>query len=85
MKRENKIESTVNDLDTMEEFIQELRRAARGSKYKKRLLVEEFKREINRAIRRKLMKTEYQPETIQQYNRAIALDSNWRESRREEE
>ena len=59
MKRENKIESTVNDLDTMEEFIQELRRAARGSKYKKRLLVEEFKREINRAIRRKLMKTEY--------------------------
>jgi len=32
---------------TMEEFVQEFRRAARGSKYKKRLLVEEFKRGIN--------------------------------------
>ena len=35
---------------TIEEFVQEFRRAARGSKYKGRLLVEEFKREINRVI-----------------------------------
>ena len=39
----------------MKEFIQELRRAVRGSGYEGRLLVEEFKRGINRVIRRKLM------------------------------
>jgi len=42
---------------TMEEFVQEFRRAARGSGYEERVLVEEFKREINRVIRRKLMET----------------------------
>ena len=42
---------------TMEEFVQEFRGAARGSGYEERVLVEEFKREINRVIRRKLMET----------------------------
>jgi len=37
---------------TMEEFIQEFKRAARGSGYEGRLLVEEFKRGINGGIRR---------------------------------
>ena len=32
---------------TMEEFIQELRRAARENEYEERLLIEEFKREMN--------------------------------------
>ena len=40
---------------TMEKFVQELRRVARGSKYKERSLVEKFKREINRVIRRKFI------------------------------
>ena len=35
---------------TMEEFVQEFRRVARGSRYKERLLVEEFKREISATI-----------------------------------
>ena len=34
----------------IEEFVQEFRRAARDSGYEGRLLVEEFKREINRVI-----------------------------------
>ena len=34
----------------MEEFIQEFRRASRGSKYEGRLLVEKFKREMNRTV-----------------------------------
>ena len=42
----------------MEEFMQEFRRAARGSGYKGRLLIKEFKRGMNRIIRRKLMETE---------------------------
>ena len=40
---------------TIEEFVQELKRAARGSRYKRRLLVEEFKRGMNGVIRRKMM------------------------------
>jgi len=43
---------------TMEEFVQEFKKAARGSGYEGRPLVEEFKREINGAIRRKLMEAE---------------------------
>jgi len=49
-------------------------------------LIEEFKREMNRAIRRKLMEVKDQPGSIEQwFRRATALDRNWRESRREEE
>ena len=71
---------------TMEEFIQEFKRAARGSGYEGRPLIEEFKRGMNGGIRRKLMEAENPPASIEQwYRRATALDRNWRESRREEE
>ena len=71
---------------TMEEFVQEFKRAARGSGYEGRPLVEEFKRGMNGRIRRKLMEAENPPASIEQwYRRATALDRNWRESRREEE
>ena len=70
---------------TMEEFIQEFKRAARGSGYEGRPLVEEFKRGMNGGIRRKLMEAENPPTSIENwYRRATALDRNWRESRREE-
>ena len=70
---------------TMEEFVQEFKRAARGSGYEGRPLIEEFKREMNGGIRRKLMEAENLPASIEQwYRRATALDRNWRESRREE-
>ena len=71
---------------TMEEFVQEFKRAARKSEYEERLLVEEFKREMNRGIRRKLMKIENPPASIEQWYRMVmTLDRNWRKSRREEE
>ena len=71
---------------TMEEFVQEFKKMARGSGYEGRPLMEEFKRGINRGIRRKLMEAENPPASIEQwYRRATALDRNWRESRREEE
>ena len=70
----------------MKEFVQEFKWAARGSEYKGRPLVEEFKRGINGGIRRKLMETENSLTSIENwYRRAMALDRNWRESRREEE
>ena len=43
---------------TIEEFVQEFQRAASSSSYEKRPLVEEFKREMNRIIRRRLMEAE---------------------------
>jgi len=71
---------------SMEEFVQEFKRAARESRYKGRPLMEEFKRGINGGIRRKLMEVENPPSSIEQwYRRAMALDRNWRENKREEE
>ena len=49
---------------TMKEFIQEFKRAVRGSGYKGRPLVEEFKRGINGGIRRKLIEAENLPASI---------------------
>jgi len=51
---------------TMEEFVQEFRRAARESKYEGRLLIEELKRGINGIIRRKLMEASNKHRTVVQ-------------------
>jgi len=62
---------------TMKEFVQEFKRVARGSGYEGRLLVEEFKRGINKMIRRKLMEAKNQLSSIEQWDRrATALDQN---------
>ena len=42
----------------MEEFLQEFQRVVRNSKYERRVLVDEFKRELNRIIRKKLIEIE---------------------------
>jgi len=42
----------------VEKFIQEFRRAVRESNYERRVLVEEFKKRMNRVIRRKLIEVE---------------------------
>ena len=61
----------------MKEFVQEFKRVARGSGYKGRLLVEEFKRGMNGVIRKKLMEAKNQPRSIEQwYRRAMALNRN---------
>ena len=71
---------------TMEKFVQDFKRVARGSSYEGCPLIEEFKRGMNGNIRRKLMEAKNQPATIEHwFKRAITLDRNWRESRREEE
>ena len=51
---------------TMEEFIQEFRRVARGSGYEGCPLIEEFKRSMNTMIRRRLIEAERQPSSIEQ-------------------
>ena len=42
----------------IEEFVQEFRRVVRESRYKKRLLVEEFKRGVNTMICQRLIESE---------------------------
>ena len=62
---------------TMKEFVQEFKRTARGSGYEGRPLMEEFKREMNGGIQRKLMEAENPPTSIENwYRRAMALDRN---------
>jgi len=61
----------------MEEFVQEFKRAVRGSGYEGRPLIEEFKRGMNGGIRRKLIEVENPLAFIEQwYRRATALDRN---------
>jgi len=51
---------------TMEEFVQDFKRVARGSGYEGHPLIEEFKQGMNGSIRRKLMEAENQPGSIEQ-------------------
>ena len=51
----------------IEKFMQKFKRVARGSGYEGRPLVEEFKRGINRGIRRKLMEAENPLAFIEQW------------------
>jgi len=62
---------------TCNEYVQEFKKIARGSGYEGRSLIEEFKRGLNRSIRRKLAEEEWQ-------ERVVRLDRNQRQSRMEE-
>ena len=69
---------------TVDEYVQEFKRAARESGYKRRVLVEEFKRGLSGTIRRRLVEVEMPPTTIVQWQkRAVQLDCNMRQSRAE--
>ena len=67
---------------TIEDFVQEFRRAVKRSGYMERLLVKEFKREMNKEIQRRLMEAECQSISIeQQYKRTVRLERNIKESK----
>ena len=51
---------------TCDEYIQEFKKVARGSGYKGRPLIEEFKRGLSGVIRRKLAEVEEPPTTIEE-------------------
>ena len=70
---------------TIEKFIQKFKRAAKRNEYERRLLIEKFKRGINRIIQRKLIRVEHPSRSIeQQYKRITNLNRHWKKSRREE-
>ena len=67
-----------------DEYMQEFKRAARGSGYEGRALIDEFKRGLNGTIKRKLAEAESPPSTITEWQeRAVKLDRNTRQSRAE--
>jgi len=67
---------------TCNKYVQEFKKVARGSSYERRPLIEEFKRGLNGAIRRKLVEAEELPTTIGEWQeRAVRLDRNQRQSR----
>jgi len=70
---------------TCNKYIQEFKKITRGSSYEGRPLIEEFKRDLNGAIRRKLAEAEEPLSTIGEWQeRAVRLDRNQRQSRAEE-
>ena len=70
---------------TCNEYVQEFKKVTRGSGYEERPLIEEFKRELNGSIRRKLAEAEELPTTIGEWQeRVVRLDRNQRQSRMEE-
>jgi len=70
---------------TCDKYVQEFKKVARGSSYKGRPLIEEFKRGLNGSIRRKLAEAKKLPTTIGEWQeRGDRLDRNQRQSRMEE-
>jgi len=49
---------------TCDKYVQEFKKVARGSGYERRSLIEEFKRGLSGAIKKKLIKAEEPPTTI---------------------
>ena len=58
----------------MKEFIQEFKRAARGSGYEERLLIEELKRSMNEMIQQKLIESECSPGVL---SNSISKQQTW--------
>jgi len=88
LEEERKIEQlrTIEQGErTCDKYMQKFKKIARGSSYKGRPLIKEFKRGLNGAIRRKLAEAEELPTTIGEWQeRAMRLDRNQRQSRAEE-
>ena len=62
---------------TCDKYVQEFKKVARGSSYEGRPLIKEFKRGLNRSIRRKLTEAEELPTTIGEWQeRVVRLDRN---------
>jgi len=63
-RKADKLWLLTQESKTCNEYVQEFKRAARGSGYKRRTLIEEFKKGLNRMIRRRLAEAESPPSTI---------------------
>ena len=70
---------------TCNEYVWVFKKVLRGSGYEGRPLIEEFKRELNGNIRRRLAEAELPPTIIEEWwERSVKLNRNLRQSRVEE-
>ena len=84
-RKTDELRLLVQESRTYDKYVQEFRRAARGSGYERRALIDEFKRGLNRTIRRRLAEVESLPSTITDWQeRAVKLDRNMQQSKAEE-
>ena len=84
-RKTDELRLLVQESRTCDKYVQEFRRAARGSGYERRALIDEFKRGLNRTIRRRLAEVESLPSTITDWQeRAVKLDRNMQQSKAEE-
>ena len=65
MKKVDELRVLEQRSRTVDEYVQEFKRVARGSGYEERALVKEFKRELGGVIRRRLAEAEMPPTTIE--------------------
>ena len=86
-EKEKKVEQlrTIEQEErTYNEYVQEFKKIVRESGYEEQPLIEEFKRGLNRGIRRKLAEAESSSSTIEeQQKKAVRLDRNQRQNRAE--
>jgi len=84
-RKADELRLLVQGSRTWDEYVQEFKRAARGSGYERRALIDEFKRGLNGTIKRKLAEVEFPPSTITKWQeRVVKLDRNTRQSRAED-
>ena len=84
-RKADKLRLLVQGSRTCNKYVQEFRRAARGSGYEGRALIDKFKRGLNGTIKRKLAEAKSLPSTITKWQeRAVKLDRNTRQSRAED-
>jgi len=82
-------ERKVEQLKTIEQrsrtcnkHVQEFKKIAKESGYKRQSFIEEFKKRLNRGIRKKLVEAESSPSLIKEWQeRSVRLDRNQRQSR----
>jgi hypothetical protein len=78
--RINKLRTLVQGTSKAEEYVHKFCRAALRTDYTDTPLIEEFKR-LNAPIRRKLVKSENPPTTLQEwFTRAITIDRNYQQN-----
>jgi len=86
-EKERKIEQmrTIEQGErTCDKYVQEFKKVAKKSNYERRPLIKEFKRGLNKSIRRKLVEAEEPPTIIGEWQeRVVRLDRNQRQSRME--
>jgi len=81
VEEERKIEqlrTIEQEKRTCNEYVQEFKKVARRNSYKRQPLIEEFKRGLSRALRRKLVEAESPPSTIEEWQER-AGGQNFRE------